>query len=129
PTSSNATGELGIRLLSASGHPVAGQQVTMTSGGAMAITSPARPTDANGSTRAWVQMPSPLDTSVSGQLRVEVHNLPGTVPRLFVPAEATIQRMLAAAPGTSLTWHDTVALEPTPWTPSVSTRTREVIAE
>ncbi|GAB3819661.1 hypothetical protein GCM10028820_23990 [Tessaracoccus terricola] len=126
PSPTNATGELAIRVLSAAGNPVPNRPVTMTSTGAMEITSFPKSTGPEGTTRAWVQLPVPDQAAVSGTLGVEVSGLPGPRPRLFVPAEKTIQRMIAAPAPESRSWQDEVLLEP--WHPTVTTRTRDVVA-
>lgn len=126
PSATNATGELAIRVLSASGVPVPDRPVRMSSTGDLTITSFAKSTGPDGSTRAWVQLPVPAEGSVAGSVVVEVSDLPGPRPRLFVPVEKTIQRMVAAPAPVSLSWQDEIVLEP--WRPSVTTRTRDVVA-
>lgn len=128
PNSRNATGELGIRVLSAAGNPVPDRHVSVRGSGDLAVTSTPRTTGPEGSTRVWIQLPVPVAGDVRGTLTVEVSGLPGPRPRLFVPAEKTIQRLVAAPEPLALEWTDEVLLEPEPWRPAVSTRTRDVVA-
>ncbi|TRY19909.1 hypothetical protein FOJ82_03245 [Tessaracoccus rhinocerotis] len=128
PSSSNATGELAIRVLAASGAQVPGRHVTTRGSGALEVTSTTRSTGPEGTTRVWVQLPVPSDRAVTGALDVEVSGLPGPRPRLFVPREKTIQRMIAAPEPVTMSWRDEIHLEPEPWRPTVTTRTRDVIA-
>ena len=53
--------------------------------------------------------------------------LPGNAPRVFVPTERTVQRLVAAPATQAVSATAAASLEPR-FTPQVSTRTRDVLA-
>ena len=56
-----------------------------------------------------------------------VNGLPGSSPRVFLPTEPTVQRLLVAPTTTDIELRATSTLEPH-FSPSVTTRTRDVVA-
>ncbi|MCC2592209.1 hypothetical protein LKO27_02070 [Tessaracoccus sp. OS52] len=129
PDAADPTGELRVRVLSAAGHPVPDRPLTVTTGGDLALRSADGSTGHDGIAHVRIELDRPLERAVTGTVAAKVAGIPGALPRLFVPAEDTIQRMIAAPGSVAMDWEHELTLEPVPWTPEVTTRTRDVIAQ
>lgn len=129
PDAGDPRGQFRVTVMSASGRPVPNRPVTVIPAGGLSVTDADASTGPDGIAQVHIQLEQPFDQAVTGSVSVQVASIPGAIPRLFVPAEKTIQRMIAAPHPVTLEWSHQVRLDPVPWTPSVTTRTRDVIAE
>ncbi len=128
PTSEEPTGSLVVEVLAATGRPVPGVAITARGLGEVALTGPDAVTSSEGRFVLGVEMPDPGEVGVTGTVEVTASGLPSTRPRLFVPDEPTVQRLVAAGRTESLDWSAELHLAPLSWQPKVETRTRDPLA-
>ncbi|MHA6512389.1 Ig-like domain-containing protein [Tessaracoccus sp. Z1128] len=127
PTLTEPSGLLRASVTSRSGVAVPGITVSVAGTGAVTVSAPPSVTDGSGVARFGVTMPLPGSDPVDGGVTVTFSGLAGAAPRVFVPSERTVQRLLLAPARVSVAAGAEASLSPR-FTPTVSTRTRNVVA-
>ena len=126
PTLEDPTGRLLASVVSRSGNAVPGVALAARGTGSMTVVSaPAR--TGGDAVAIDVALPSPGVDASAGGVEVSFAGLAGPAPRVFVPAERTVQRLLVAPDTRRVTATESATLEPR-FTPNVTTRTRDVVA-
>ena len=128
PTSQELKGSLLVDLVSASGEPMPGVAIGARGLGGVVVSDTESTTSPDGRAVLGVEMPDPGEAGITGTVEVTVNGLPAARPRLFVPDEPSVQRMVAAGPPESLHWREELHLAPPNWHPQVHTRTRDPLA-
>lgn len=128
PTSEEPTGSLVVEVRAASGLPVPGVTITARGLGGVTVSGTEAVTTSDGRVRLGVDMDDPGEVGVTGTVEVTAAGLPATRPRLFVPDEPTVQRLVAAGATESLDWDEELRLAPLSWQPKVETRTKDPLA-
>ena len=126
PSLADPTGRLLASVVSRSGTLVPGVSLAVRGTGALTVTHAAAHT---GTVPAEVDVALALPAAdpTEGSLEVTFSGLPGNAPRVFVPTERTVQRLVAAPATQAVSATAAASLEPR-FTPQVSTRTRDVLA-
>ena len=126
PTLEDPTGRLLASVLSRSGNAVPGVALAVRVTGSMTVVSaPARTGSDVVAIDLALQLPG-VDPSAGG-VEVSFAGLAGPAPRVFVPAERTVQRLLVAPATRTVSAAATATLEPR-FMPGVTTKTRDVVA-
>lgn len=127
PTSADPTGRLMVEVRSHAGRSVPHLPVEVRASGALTISRTDGSTGAEGLALVDVTMARPGADPAAGAVEVTVSDLPGAAPRVFLPAERAVQRLMVAPATTSLTLSAGTSVEPR-FTPRITTRTRDVVA-
>ncbi|HSO69919.1 MAG TPA: hypothetical protein VLQ67_09795 [Arachnia sp.] len=127
PTLAAPTGRLWASVTSRAGHAVPGVTLAVKPTGAATVASAPSTTGTSGVADIGVTMAPPGSDPSVGDVSVTFAGLAGSAPRVFVPAERTVQRLLAAPTPESVVATVEASLAPH-FTPTVTTRTRDVVA-
>ena len=127
PTLDAPTGLLRASVTSRAGHAVPGVTLTVKPTGAATVASAPSTTGTSGVADIAVTVARPGSDPSVGDVSVTFAGLSGSAPRVFVPAERTVQRLLAAPTPESVVATVEASLAPH-FTPTVITRTRDVVA-
>jgi hypothetical protein len=127
PSLDDAHGTLMVEVRSHAGHSVKHLPLSAAGDGDLTVDSADPTTGPTGLALVHVTLETPQIVSTQGAVSVTVSGLPAVSPQLHVPAEATVQRLLVAAPDTRLTATTTTELTPQ-FRPQVTTRTRDIVA-
>lgn len=128
PTRAHPTGHLIVAVRGREGEELPNVELSITGHGALQVIEAPASTGADGAAHVRVALPPPDEHAVRGAISVRAHALPGARPRVFVPQPATVQRMLAAPAPVEIAAQATVELTPQIYRPTLTTRTRDVIA-
>lgn len=129
PSRTSPTGHVIVAVRSAAGVAVPHRAFSVAGSGSLKVTQSPTSSGEGGGAHVHLTLPTPDETTVRGALTVEFRGLPGPRPKLFIPQPATVQRLLAAPDLIKLRETVTVELKPAIYHPTVTTRTRDVIAE
>ncbi|MCG6566018.1 hypothetical protein, partial [Tessaracoccus sp. ZS01] len=128
PSRKSPTGHVIVAVRSAAGVAVPHRAFSVAGSGNLQIVEAPTSTGEGGGAHVRVSLPSPEESTVRGTLSVQVRGLPGARPKLYLPQPATVQRLLAAPDLVKLNDSVSVELKPEVFHPTLTTRTRDVIA-
>ncbi|MBB1512446.1 hypothetical protein H5399_07505 [Tessaracoccus sp. MC1627] len=127
PTLAAPSGQLRASVTSRAGIAVPGVTLSVAPTGASTVESAPSTTGTSGVADIRVTMARPGSEPSVGNVSVTFAGLAGSAPRVFVPAERTVQRLLAAPRPGSVVATVEASLAPH-FTPAVTTRTRDLVA-